>query len=146
MFSTTEFQKTTFLEQTKAAREERALEKRREWAAIKLQSTIKGFLARRRYQKQIIEDFDRMIVGGGGGGSGGSGVCEVGDDKKDPLNLHASSNVYPVIRRFLTTYKLDKNCEETRDRFERLCRYLNKSMETEAPKLSYATLCLQKDK
>ena len=86
-----------------------------------------------------------MIVGGGGGG-GGSGICDVGDDKKDSLNLHASSNVYPVVRRFLTTYKLDKNCEETRDRFERLCRYLNKSMETEAPKLSYATLCLQKDK
>lgn len=68
------------------------------------------------------------------------------DDKKDVITLHASSTVYPVVRRFLTTYKLDKNCEETRERFERLCRYLNKSMETEAPKLSYATLCLQKDK
>lgn len=54
MFSTTESQKTSFLEQTKAAREERALEKRREWAAIKLQSSIKGFLARRRYQKKIM--------------------------------------------------------------------------------------------
>lgn len=54
MFGTSESQKKTFLVQTKAAREERALEKRREWAAIKLQCCIKGFLARRRYQRQIL--------------------------------------------------------------------------------------------
>lgn len=54
MFSTAESQKTSFLEQTKAAREERALEKRREGAAIKIQSSIKGFLARRRYHSRIL--------------------------------------------------------------------------------------------
>lgn len=47
-------QKASFLEQTKAAREERALEKRREQAAILLQSTLKGYVARRKYQKRIM--------------------------------------------------------------------------------------------
>lgn len=79
------------------------------------------------------DDFDRLIVGSG-------------DDKKDKLILHTSSSVFPVIRRFLTNNNLDKNSEQSRDRFEKLCRYLNKSMETEIPKQSYATLCLQKDK
>ncbi|XP_059216433.1 ubiquitin-protein ligase E3B [Stomoxys calcitrans] len=133
MFSGTESQKTSFLEQTKAAREERALEKKRECAAVKIQSTVRGFTARRRFQKRILTDFDALLLDGG-------------DGEKEKIDLHASSVVYPVFHRFLTHHKLAKNCDETRERFERLCRYLNKSMETESPKLSYATLCLQKDK
>lgn len=54
MFAQTESQKSNFLEQTKAAREERALEKRREEAAILLQATLKGYAARRKYQKRIV--------------------------------------------------------------------------------------------
>lgn len=75
-------------------------------------------------------------------------MCEGGadNDKKDNFDLHTSSSVYPVVSRFLANYKLDKSCDETRDRFEKLCRYLNKSMETDNAKLSYATLCLHKDK
>lgn len=46
--------KSSFLEEKKAAREERALEKRREWAALKIQSSIKSYVARRRYQKRIM--------------------------------------------------------------------------------------------
>lgn len=54
MFAQTESQKSSFLEQTKAAREERALEKRREEAAILLQATLKGFVARSKYQRRIM--------------------------------------------------------------------------------------------
>lgn len=156
MFSATESQKSSFLEQTKAAREERALEKKREGAAIRIQSSVKGFLARRRFQKRIVyvylrhkilgtrnltllfscfrEDFDALLL------------CGVNEDQKEKIDLHTSSTVYPVFLRFLTHYKLSKDCEETRERFECLCRYLNKAMESESPKLSYATLCLQKEK
>lgn len=81
------------------------------------------------------DDFDRLLLSNGLGGDA--------DDKNETTT---SSMAFPIIRRFLSNYKLDKNCEETRERFDRLCRYLNKSMETETPKLSYATLCLQKDK
>lgn len=54
MFAQTESHKNNFLEYTKAAREERALEKRREEAAILLQATLKGYAARSKYQKCIM--------------------------------------------------------------------------------------------
>lgn len=69
-----------------------------------------------------------------------------GDEHKEKIELYPASVVYPVCLRFLANYKLCKDNEETRERIERLCRYLNKSMESDSPKLSYATLCLQKEK
>lgn len=54
MFGVTESQKDSFLEQTKAAREERASEKRRENAAVCIQARIRGFLARKKYQREIL--------------------------------------------------------------------------------------------
>ncbi|KAH8364708.1 hypothetical protein KR084_010290 [Drosophila pseudotakahashii] len=125
-------QKTSFLEQTKAAREERALEKRREQAAILLQSTLKGYAARRKYQKRIILDFDAIFT-------------ESQDDKDAELELQAI-NVYPVLRRYLTQIKLDKSDVRSRERLERICRYIIKAMETENTKLSYAALCLFKER
>ncbi|KAI8040542.1 ubiquitin-protein ligase E3B isoform X1 [Drosophila gunungcola] len=125
-------QKTSFLEQTKAAREERALEKRRELAAILLQSTLKGYAARRKYQKRIILDFDGIFT-------------ESQDDKDAELELTAI-NVYPVLRRYLTQIKLDKSNVRSRERLERICRYIIKAMEAENTKLSYAALCLFKER
>ncbi|XP_017071877.1 ubiquitin-protein ligase E3B [Drosophila eugracilis] len=125
-------QKTSFLEQTKAAREERALEKRREHAAILLQSTLKGYAARRKYHKRIILDFDAIFT-------------ESQNGKDAELELLAT-NVYPVLRRYLTQIKLDKNDLRSRERLELICRYIIKAMEAENTKLSYAALCLFKER
>lgn len=46
--------KDTFLEQTKAAREERALEKKREVSVVKIQAQVRGWLARQRFIKRIL--------------------------------------------------------------------------------------------
>lgn len=54
MFNTSETTKGNFLEQTKAAREERALEKRREKAAIIIQSCVRRWLAKLYYTKTIL--------------------------------------------------------------------------------------------
>lgn len=54
MFGASESQKTSFLEQTKAARAERAHEKHREAAIVIIQSRIRGWAARRHYHKQIL--------------------------------------------------------------------------------------------
>lgn len=54
MFNPSESQKTTFLDKTKAAREERALEKKRDNAIIVVQSWIRGWLARLKYERQIL--------------------------------------------------------------------------------------------
>lgn len=54
MFGGTESQKNTFLDKTKAAREERALEKKRENAAIRIQSWVRGWLARIKYERNVL--------------------------------------------------------------------------------------------
>lgn len=65
-----------------------------------------------------------------------------------PQQLHPATIVYPVIRRFLSIYKtqLQDGNDANQDRFEHLCRYLIKSFESDSPMLSYAIICLQKDK
>jgi len=54
--------------------------------------------------------------------------------------------VYPVLRRYLTQIKLDKSDVRSRERLERICRYIIKAMEAENTKLSYAALCLFKER
>lgn len=54
MFSGAESHKSSFLEQTKAAREERALEKKRDNAIIVIQSQVRGWLTRRSYLKRVL--------------------------------------------------------------------------------------------
>lgn len=49
-----ESQKGTFLEQTKAAREERALEKKRENAAVIIQAHVRSWLARCKFHLLIL--------------------------------------------------------------------------------------------
>lgn len=46
--------KCTFLEQTKAAREERKLEKRREEAAVLIQCYIRRWLAKKKFIRTIL--------------------------------------------------------------------------------------------
>lgn len=53
MFSSSD-KKGNFLEQTKAAREERAEEKKRDNAAIKIQSLLKGFVARKKFRSRVV--------------------------------------------------------------------------------------------
>lgn len=54
MFNLNEDPKLNFLEQTKAAREERAIEKRRETAAITIQASIRGWLERVKFVRSIV--------------------------------------------------------------------------------------------
>lgn len=54
MFHKTENTKGSFLEQTKAAREERALEKRRDLAATVIQANVKGWLCRLKFTGGIL--------------------------------------------------------------------------------------------
>lgn len=54
MFSASDSQKTSFLDKTKAAREERALEKKRDNAIVVIQSWIRGWLTRIKYEKKIL--------------------------------------------------------------------------------------------
>lgn len=129
MFGLTESQKNSFLEQTKNAREERALEKKRNNAAICIQSLIRGFLARKRFKQKILDDFDKIVT---------NFQSDNGDQTLSP-----NTEVFTVASCFLTLFQ-PSNLNQ-RDRFETLCRYVNKSVESESLKTNYASLCLQKN-
>lgn len=54
MFPKSVTTKESFLELTKAAREERANEKRREQSAVTIQAVARGWIARQRFYKRIM--------------------------------------------------------------------------------------------
>lgn len=54
MFNSSESQKISFLDRTKAAREERAFEKKRDNAIIVIQSWIRGWLTRIKYERRVL--------------------------------------------------------------------------------------------
>lgn len=119
-----ESQKGTFLEQTKAAREERAREKKRENAAIKIQANFRGFLGKRRFCNTILEEFDK----------------EFSDDPKVE-NLKPALQQYRVVRRFLMIWKKERD----KERFEKLCRYIVVSLDAESIRNSYVGVALNKE-
>ncbi|KAF6203973.1 hypothetical protein GE061_002311 [Apolygus lucorum] len=120
----TESQKSAFLEHTKAAREERALEKKKEQAATKIQAVIKGWLQRQKYSRILIDEFD----------------AEMPADA-NPGEFKPALHYYKIINRFLTVWKLERD----KARFEKLCGYLVSSIELENVKLSYVGVALNKE-
>ncbi|XP_022183812.2 ubiquitin-protein ligase E3B [Nilaparvata lugens] len=116
--------KGTFLEQTKAAREERAHEKRRDAAATLLQAHVRGWLGRIKFARRILKLFDEEFAE------------EVTVDTLKPALQR-----YKVICRLLLVY----NKERDAARFEKICRYLVTSLESDSPKLSYVGVALSKD-
>uniref|UniRef100_A0A0A9Y2C9 HECT-type E3 ubiquitin transferase n=2 Tax=Lygus hesperus TaxID=30085 RepID=A0A0A9Y2C9_LYGHE len=120
----TESQKSAFLEHTKAAREERALEKKKEEAATKIQAVIRGWLQRQKYSRILIEEFD----------------AEMPTEAK-PGEFKPALHYYKIINRFLTVWKLERD----KARFEKLCGYLVASIELDNVKLSYVGVALNKE-
>lgn len=54
MFNTSESQKSSFLDKTKAAREERETRKKRDNAVIVIQSWVRGWLTRVKYERKVL--------------------------------------------------------------------------------------------
>ncbi|XP_054278321.1 ubiquitin-protein ligase E3B-like [Macrosteles quadrilineatus] len=122
-----ESQKGTFLEQTKAAREERALEKRRENAAVSIQAHIRGWIARRDFTKLILQEYDNEMK-------------IIHEDVK-VTDLKSSFYMYRIIQRYLIVWKKERD----KERFEKLCKYLVLSLDSESAKISYVGVALSKD-
>ncbi|XP_011307352.1 ubiquitin-protein ligase E3B [Fopius arisanus] len=127
MFRAEESPKGSFLQQTKAAREERAHEKRREAAVVTIQASIRGWLSRRKFANKILHDLDSFFP--------------------EDSTLDASIELKPVLQvfrhisRFLIVFKRDRD----QARIERLCKYLTKSLDSESPKFSYVGVALNKE-
>lgn len=62
------------------------------------------------------------------------------------IELKPSLQVYHAASHYLmVVWKTEKDCEDDRERIERLCRYLLASIESESAKLSYIGVALNKD-
>uniref|UniRef100_A0A1Y1M0Y6 HECT-type E3 ubiquitin transferase n=2 Tax=Photinus pyralis TaxID=7054 RepID=A0A1Y1M0Y6_PHOPY len=127
MFNKAEDTKSSFLEQTKAAREERALEKRKEVAAIIIQSNVRGYLTRTSFVRNILKNFDAIVPQ----------VPE--NDAKSALI--SATQIFTQVKLLLLVF----NKERDRDRFDKLCSYLIASLESDSPKVSYVGVALSKD-
>ncbi|XP_056636344.1 ubiquitin-protein ligase E3B [Diorhabda sublineata] len=127
MFHKTENSKGNFLEQTKAAREERALEKKREVAATLIQAHVRGWLRRLQFTRSILREFDEAIP---------NVPEDVSKIQYKPANeiFHQSSKLMLIW-----------NKERDKDRFAKLCRYLVATLDSDSPKLSYVGAALNKE-
>lgn len=127
MFRAEESPKGNFLQQTKAAREERANEKRKELSIVCIQAHFRGWLARNKFSIMILNEFDNFFIE---------------DTTSDTLiQLKPVLQVYKHISHFLFVFKANRD----QLRIEKLCRYLSKSLDSESPKLSYVGVALNKD-
>ncbi|GJQ75479.1 hypothetical protein Trydic_g17567 [Trypoxylus dichotomus] len=126
MFHKTENTKGTFLEQTKAAREERALEKRKDYAATLIQKNIRGWLARIKFTRHILKHFDDFAE-------------DISDTEKP--TLIPAVTVFHHAYRFLIVWRKERD----RERFVKLCHYLITSLDSDSPKLSYVGMALNKE-
>ncbi|KAJ0180720.1 hypothetical protein K1T71_004124 [Dendrolimus kikuchii] len=133
MFPKSQTSKDTFLEQTKAAREERALEKKREHSAVQIQANVRGWLARRRFLKRILYDFDQLFPE-----SSPQGLQE---EPQQPIELIPALDVYKVTCRLFLIF----NQQRDKKRFEKLCKYIVQSLHSESVKLSYVGVFLNKE-
>lgn len=127
MFSPTNINtKDQFLEQAKAARVERAYERKREQAATSIQACARGFLTRQALRKEFRDAFDSVLHNGDGDASS--------------LSSRSALEIFGTARKFLFTFQPAKD----KARFERLCRYIIASMDTDYLKESYVSVALSK--
>ncbi|XP_048241193.1 ubiquitin-protein ligase E3B-like [Haliotis rufescens] len=127
MFAKIDTKKGQFLEQTKAARAERAQERVKEKAAQKIQAVARGFLCRQRFKKGISHDVDKLL--------------QIPGDKEEEYKptLLPALEVFQTIKKYF--FAVD---EGDTVRFEYLCRYLLISVDSDNLRTSYVSVAMTK--
>ncbi|XP_069160891.1 ubiquitin-protein ligase E3B [Procambarus clarkii] len=128
MFGTNSSNRGAFLEATREAREERAAERRRDEAAIKIQATIRGWLVRCSRDQKIRDKFDELF---------GHDVVPLDQTPALPPALE----VFQQVAHFIKIFNLEKD----QKRFEIFTRYLLASMDSENLQQSYVSCGINKD-
>ncbi|XP_055995388.1 ubiquitin-protein ligase E3B-like isoform X2 [Ostrea edulis] len=118
--------KSQFLEQTKALREERAHDKLKHDAAIVIQARVRGFIARRKFHRDICREIDDIL----------EVPTDPGADYKPKLK--PALEVYRAIQKFFFVFDKDRD----RGKFDYLCKYLLASMDTSADNMKVCYVCL----
>ncbi|GIY67610.1 ubiquitin-protein ligase E3B [Caerostris darwini] len=117
--------KDQFLEQAKAARLERALERKREQATLVIQAYTRSYFARKKLQHDTRKEFDETIL-----------------EFTEVNKLPPSIDMYKVIRRLMFVIGEDSSDKE---RFEKICRYIIASIDTDSLKKSYIAVAFNKE-
>jgi len=119
--------KDDFLEKTKAAREERQLEKQRSENVVKIQTTVRGWLARLHTKRLLLQRFDSTFP-------------ELSENSEVVVSSPAVQ-MFKMAKLFI--FLLDPRKDEVR--FERMMKYLVASLNEENPKLSFVGVFLNKE-
>ncbi|CAH1185168.1 unnamed protein product [Phyllotreta striolata] len=127
MFHKADNAKGSFLEQTKAAREERAFEKKRIASAKLIQAHVRGWLCRVRFIRNILDDFD-------------SALPSVPEDTTK-LQLKPANEIFQQSLKLLIIWRKDRDNE----RFANFCRYIVTTLDSDSPKYSYVGVALNKE-
>ncbi|XP_033627556.1 ubiquitin-protein ligase E3B-like [Asterias rubens] len=133
--------KGELLEKAKASRNERAFQKQREQAVIKIQALVQGFLSRRRHRRCMLSILDSLLESY----SAGNNVSSPQSPQSPNNNKHhfkPARNVFQAVHKFLMVYRDDMD----KQRLENLCRYILAGMDKEGdPKVWYVSLALSKE-
>jgi len=127
MLSSGTSHKNEFLAQTKAAREERQLVAVREKSALKIQSLVRGWLARVRIRKMVELEFVKTFP-------------KIEDGADIGKMLKPCMETYKAARKFM--YFVGK---KNLDQFEIMLRYIISSLNSDSPKTSYIGVFLNKN-
>ncbi|XP_077995296.1 ubiquitin-protein ligase E3B-like [Glandiceps talaboti] len=124
--------KNDFLDKQKAAREERAHQKNKEDASIKIQALVRGYQARQRIRLKLTTQLDVII----------NEISQNNKSQATPSKFSPALDFFLAVKGFLFVF----NEKKDRERFEKLCRYIVACMEAEGePKIWYVSLALSKD-
>ncbi|PIK34771.1 hypothetical protein BSL78_28404, partial [Apostichopus japonicus] len=124
--------KGQLLDKAKAAREERALTKKKEEAAVKIQALVRGFLSRRRFQHLMLQSLDKLL-------------SDCGAEQTFPKeSLRPSLVFYAASQKFLFIHRR-QNIKDEEKKVEQMCRYILTSMDSTDPKEWYVSVALSKD-
>ncbi|XP_055959426.1 ubiquitin-protein ligase E3B [Patella vulgata] len=129
MFGRVDPKKSQFLDSAKAARENRAQERERELAVIKIQAYTRSFLCRTKIKNSVRSELDKSLK-----------LPFENEQEEYKPSLSPALELFKVIRKFMFIFdqKVDKQ------RFEYLCRYLLLSVKSDDLKLSYVAIGMTK--
>ena len=132
-----------FLAEAKAAREARKADRDREVAVTKIQSIVRGWLQRKRLEKETKTIVDQLA----NRNNELSGAATDSQESKP-----TAIDLYNITQRYLafsarSLIDDDKKCDpDDLDRFERLCRIISDTLKEESPKYSFISIAINKDK
>ena len=124
MLSSNASHKDKFLAEAKAAREERQMEATKRMSAVRIQSSVRGWLARLRVRRQVLHQFDQVFP-----------ALEENQEAKPGGCVES----YKAARMFL--YFVGR---KDGARLETLIRYIVASLASESPRTSYVGVFLNK--